>query len=257
MSKFFVPGVEGSPEPLEQARYICGIAVAFLFYVAAALVYRWWAKRHAPARGGLGRTLFSLVLLIQGTVGALAVYLWLLNSKGELPYFTKLYLAGAAVTAAFTMAAFLGTAPMQRAASGRTRRLFPRILALGFAAIGLLPAIFTAANVMHANETILYHTSFTLEDFAAVLSGRTPLGDYAPQYQFVLPLLLAPFFRVVGLGFTSFTLAMAALSFAELALAYAILRQLTRADWAALLLFIPFAAIGFHRLPDTPAPNES
>ena len=187
-----------------------------------------------------------------------ASQLWRLNSQqpDRLRYFSGGHLMGAAIAGVFLLAAFLFLAPGTATATGKRTRLLLRILALGFAAIGLLPAIFTTADIAHGNETLLFHTAFSLGDFAAVLTGRTPVVDYAPQYQNLLPFLFAPIFRVVGLSFTSFSVLMALLSFAELALVYFILKQLTRSDVAAAVLFIPIAAIGFHYLPDTPSPIE-
>jgi hypothetical protein len=257
LSGVFLPGVGGNPEPLEQSRYVFGISAAFLLYAAAALVYRWWAKRHPPAGPRISLVLTLAIVAIQGLFCAVARYLWLLNSQDRLHYFTRGFLEGAAILAVLILLVFLFAAPKGLAESrGRLGRLVPRILALGFAAVGLLPAIHTSANIAHAHETLLYHTSFILEDFAAVLSGRTPLVDYAPQYQSFFPFLFTPFFRVIGLSFTSFSVTMALLSFAELALAYAILKQISRSDWAAMVLFIPFAAIGFHAIPESPAPDE-
>jgi hypothetical protein len=254
----FLPHVKGHPEPLEQARYVFGVCCAFALYAAAAPAYHWWANRHPPVGGWLRLVLRAAIVGIQGTILVAAIYLWRLNSQQQdkLRYFSNGYLVGAAIAAVCGLAAFLFLAPRKPVSDGRVARLLPRTLALGFAAIGLLPAIFTTSNIAHGNETLLFHTAFSLGDFGAVLSGRTPVVDYAPQYQNFLPFLAAPIFRVVGLTFTSFSLVMALLSFAELALVYAILKQLTRSDWAAMVLFIPLAAIGFHRLPDTPSPIE-
>jgi hypothetical protein len=69
-------------------------------------------------------------------------------------------------------------------------------------------------------------------------------------------LLALPYFRVFGVGITSFSLLMTLLSAAELRMALAILRQVTRSEWAATLLFIPFAAIGFYPVQEAAPPLE-
>jgi hypothetical protein len=259
ISRIFLPSVGGfRPEPLEQARYVFGITTAFLLYAAAALFFRSWTKTHPSPGSRMARWLGAGAVLVQLGLCAAAGVLWTLNAGEPLAYFSGTFLVGALVAAVAGLVAFvvLALREPKKELSTFKGRVLPRLLAFGFLAVGLLPSVYTTANVLHAHWSIVYHTSFSLEDFAAVLAGRTPLVNYGAQYQSFLPFLAIPFFRLFGLSITSFSFLMTLLSVAELTLAFAILRQVTRSDWGAAILFIPIAAIGFHGVPEAPSPIE-
>jgi len=258
ISSVFLPSVRGfRPEPLEQARYVVGITVAFLVYAAGALIFRRWIRTHRSPDPQTGRRLGAAAIVIQLSLCVAAVYLWISNAREPLAYFPWVFLAGAlVVTVASLGALYIWGRREPRTLSRWTGRLLPRLLVFGLLVVGLLPSLFTAGNLLHAHWSIIYHTSFTLEDFAAIVAGRTPLVDFSPQYQNLLPLLAILYFRLFGLSVTSFSLLMTLLSAAELTLAYAILRQVTRSEWGSTLLFVPFAAIGFYPVPEVTPPLE-
>lgn len=110
------------------------------------------------------------------------------------------------------------------------------LIVIGFE---LLPSIYHD-NSPRVNEAFSWHLSFTLDEFAAVLNGRTPRVDFFPQYQGVLAYLLAPLFRIIGLSATTFTGAMTALSALGFLLFFWMFRKVTGDPWKALLLFLPF-----------------
>ena len=257
VSKIFLPSVGGwlRPEPLEQARYVGGIVSAFLLYFTAALLYRRWVKNHPagpPVSPGIGR----VAIAIQLGLGAAAIYLWGRNATESLAYFPAVFFAGALVVALAMGAAFRAVARREPRTQPTTSRPWPILLALAALVVGLLPSVFTTGTIAHAHWSVIYHTWFSSEDFAAVLQGHTPLVDYAPQYQLFLPFLTIPFFQLFGLSVTSFSLLMTLLSATELILAYLILREVARSDWGATALFIPFAAMSFFPVQETAPPLE-
>src|SRR5262249_14698024 len=88
-------------------------------------------------------------------------------------------------------------------------------------------------------DSRIAHLSFVMNEFAAVLNGRTPRVDFFPQYQGLLAYLLAPLFRVICLSIATYTTVLMALSTFGLLLWFGVLRRLTGDPWKALLLFVP------------------
>jgi hypothetical protein len=83
-------------------------------------------------------------------------------------------------------------------------------------------------------------------EFAAVLNGRTPLVDFFAQYQNVLTLVLAPLFKLTGLGPTVFTATMSGLALVGLGLLFSVLGRVCGNRWWALALFVPMVAVAFY-----------
>lgn len=122
-----------------------------------------------------------------------------------------------------------------------------------FVVLKLLPAIYDLDQVSLSVPEFGYHLPIVFDDFAAVLNGLTPAVDYLPLYSKLLPMVLAPWFKVVGLSILSYTLTLTALSAVLLGLIYSMLRSRIpsewgkRGEWVGLIAF--FAVLALSTIP--------
>lgn len=228
---------EARPEPGEQALYlVCLVVPAVVAWALAALA------RRLPTPG---RPVRLAALSVQVLLAAAAVATWAYQDRLVHRYFDP-------VRWALGLAVVLGGGWLvARARAGGARLRLPAPALLAAAAAGahaawrLGTAVFDDASILATPVNVGYHLPFTLDEFAAVLNGRTALVDYFPQYATVLPHLLAPAFRIVGLDVRTFTLGMSALSLAGLVLCWDTLRRATGSPWTALALHVPLVALAF------------
>jgi hypothetical protein len=227
------------PEPEEQALYVvCLVVPAVAAWALAAL----GSRLSPPVRP---TRIVAVAVQLALAVGVVAT--WAYQDRSVHRYFEPIRWAlGLAVVLglAWLLARFRGGA-----VAGPRSPLVPALaaaaVAAAYTAARLSGAVYDDASIQAAPINVSYHVSFTLDEFAAVLNGRTAWVDYFPQYATVLPYLLAPAFRVSGLDVRTFTLGMAALSFVGLAMQHDVFRRVTGSPWAAVALYLPFAALAF------------
>lgn len=87
-----------------------------------------------------------------------------------------------------------------------------------------------------------YHLQFTLDDFVAIVDGRTPLVNYAEQYASLMPFLVWPAFRIAGTQVGIFTGMMCLFSLFSLLAVERVFALITRSERLALALYVPFLA---------------
>ncbi|MBN1609466.1 MAG: hypothetical protein JW940_22740 [Polyangiaceae bacterium] len=117
------------------------------------------------------------------------------------------------------------------------------LVAAGWTLARLLATVFTDQNIAQAPPLHIYHLSFQMGEFAAVLNGRVPLLDFRPQYANLLGLLLRPVFGLTGFNFTTFAAAMTALSFIGFLLVYRVFVRVAGSPWVGLLLYVPWLGV--------------
>lgn len=105
--------------------------------------------------------------------------------------------------------------------------------------------VYRGGNIALAPLFTWYHLSFTSEEFAAVLRGRTPLVDFVPQYVSLLPYLAWPFLTVAGFSVGTLTVFFAGLSGIALLSVLLAFRTVTGSARAAVLLYLPFLSVTF------------
>ncbi|MDD4005083.1 MAG: hypothetical protein PHW69_07775 [Elusimicrobiaceae bacterium] len=246
------------PEPLESAGYLFMIFFVPVFYLAAFLLLRAFRFQNLP--DPVRKRLWQVALLVQGG----CLYLVFQNlffqniyvrryfaSSTELPALLA-GLAGAGLTAA---AACRPRAVRERLARLKTGVPAAWAAAARYAAVsagaaalvaGLLPSFFTSRNFGNAFINVLVHLPFTMGEFAAVLNGRSPGVDFFPQYQNLLGYFMWPYFKLCGLGITSYTAAMVLLSAAGMALVWRMLVKVSGGLGKGTLLFLIFAGLSFY-----------
>jgi hypothetical protein len=245
------------PEPTEHARYLLALlAPALLAALTVALARR-------PLRLGSLASARLVVALEAAAVAVLAACLVLqrravfVRPYGRSPrivYFTAATLVVAAALALALVAVCRRAQLVRRlrawAAESPGRAAAAAAIAVVAAAITVLPAISTEASILRASDEFVYHVRFVYDETAAVLDGRSPLGDFAAQYGSLWPYLaalpLAPFDAPLGV----FTVTMAALTALAMLALYALLRRVTRSSLLALTLFLPLLATSAFRLHD-------
>jgi hypothetical protein len=243
------------PEPLEEARFLIAIAAPV---VLAVLVVLLGSKRSGRRR------LDPPIIVVQAVIAAfvawavtrtntdLAVLPDLVAERDYLPNYlvgAPVLMAGIAIGLVLTILLFKsprgGSLPERVMSSPLARaRWLPATIAVAAGVIWLLPSVITDANVWETG-LIAGHVPVHLEDYVAVVNGRTPLVDYVAWYSSLLPLLFAPLIAAFGSSITAFSVIEAMLSLAAVTCIYAAFVHLTGRRWAALALYIPFLAITF------------
>lgn len=238
-----------NPEPLEQLRYVLAICLApVLFALLHALTIRAFAHARAPAllRATGSALLFGAYAVQLCVVGFFAAQ-WLAQADSGIAYVETsellTALGGSILVLAIVVAIVVLRAPLAERVVAWSRgpgRALPVLAAISFTVCELSSAVYTEGTFTLAPATMRYHLPFSLGEFAAVLNGRTPLVDSFPQYQNLLALLLAPFFKVFGLSITSFSLGMALLSMLTFMSAFWVFQSFAGSAWAALVVYVPF-----------------
>jgi hypothetical protein len=236
-ARLFLPETVGAcfPEPLEQARYVAALLTAPAAFLGALLLLR---GRIAD------RPLFLLGIANQLATTAFLLAMWIAVRQVGDPFPRETIVAGLPRVGAVVAIWFLLRALSRRIerpfAAGLVARL-PELLVAGWLAVEMTTLVTTENALASSGGLNLHHFPFWLGDFAAVASGRTPLVDFFPQYQTVLPWLALPFFRLFGVGTTVFSSFVAAISLVSVWLVYRALVVLCRDRATAMLLFAPFA----------------
>jgi hypothetical protein len=112
-------------------------------------------------------------------------------------------------------------------------------------AVWLLPAINFEGTIAAANDVVVNHFPYWLDEVSSVLDGRPPLVGYAAQYGSLWPYPVAAAMELFGAGVGTFTVAVAAISAVAMLAVYATLRRLAGGSLGGLLLFLPFLATSF------------
>ena len=261
------------PEGLEQLRYVLAVLVPVALMAAALLLRR----RRGPAasaatpssltsRTPLGvlspprawtlrwaRPKTALALGAQGLLLVTALAAWAFEDWRGMHYFREpaalawAVMGGAAVWLYRHHRAPQGRQHLVRfAAWCRARPSLASLTAVAWTAAFLLTCVFSDASLAHAFANTRYHLDFTMGEFAATMNGRTPLVDLMPQYQNLSPVLLSPWFRLLGLSVTTYTLTMGALSLGGLLFIYSVYVRVTASRWRALVLYLPFVGHSLH-----------
>jgi hypothetical protein len=245
------------PEPTEHARYLIALAAPVALVALTVAL----ARRPLPLPPAASARLVTV--LEASAVAALAICLVLQRRtlfvkpyarSPHIVYFTVPTLVVAAALALALVAVCRRAGLVRRVrtwtAESPARAAVAAAVAIAAVAITVLPAISTEASILHGSDEFIYHVRFVYDEAAAVLDGRSPLGDFAAQYgslwSYVVALPLAPFDG----SLLVFTLAMATLSALALLALYALLRRVTRSSLLALALFLPLLATSAFRLHD-------
>jgi hypothetical protein len=243
------------PEPTEQARYLLSLSAPLLLVAVLAALRRWTP---APAPGARRAAVLAIeaagvafavtCLLVQRTITFGPIYEGPEESF-QRGYFTPATLAASLLGAAVLLGAVRDArvrarfAAWAREAGGR--RIGATALALLLTAIWLLHAFYTERTIGGANYAVFYHLHFTFDETAAVLDGRSPLVNFAPQYGFLWPYPVAAGMALLGASVGAFTGLMCLISGIGALAVFGALRRVTRSAASALLLFAPFLATAF------------
>jgi hypothetical protein len=239
-----------APEPLEETRAILTLATPLLL---AAIVLAFGTVRASRPR------LDAMVIPLQlGGVGLLVAAVLNQAQTGPLldaNYFYRYLLSVpnliAGIVIGLLLTAVLVRPPALRwpdfvgsmVARVRNWRWLALLIAVAATAIWLLPAVNTDATVVRAGNLASSHIPIQGEDYFAAVNGRTPLVDYISQYANLLPILLEPVLRTVGLSITSYSISVCVLSALGMVAIYGAFAQVTRGAWSALALYVPWVAL--------------
>lgn len=237
----FFTGVGFEPEPQEQVRYLLFLLAAPAVLATAVLLARVFGNRRVP------RLLLLLTSLLVELVGGAAMVSWWASQQEDYPYFSGMMLLFAVVTGAAVATAALLVRPYTPRWPGRRRNAAAAVVAGLLTGIALLPSIFHETNIAGSLPVVHFHLAFTMDEFAAVANGRTPLVDFVPQYSNVLPYLLSPFLSGMGFGVGAFTGAMFVLSLSSLLSVFYVLARVTGKWVTALALYLPFLYLSLYR----------
>ena len=86
-----------------------------------------------------------------------------------------------------------------------------------------------------------------MDETFAVLDGRTPLVDFHAQYSQLLPFVAAAALALLGSSVGVWTAVMTAMSGLALLAVYDVFRRVARDALLALVLYVPFLALGLYR----------
>jgi hypothetical protein len=237
-----------APEPREQARFLLAIAGSVVLAVATWLVLLRLRGAQAPGRAWVIGALAGQAVLV-----ALVAWAWV-EQAGYFTYVSSLQGIVSVLAAAAAVWLAVRRPSLPRLPSSRTLVAAGLLVAVALTAAMLLPAVFADRDVMASLPSSYGHVPYTLDEFAAVVAGRTPMVNYVAQYTNVLPYLVAPVFALLGPNVAAFSLAMFALSMVTLLAVLACLRLLVRTWWAALGLYVAFLALTLYPL-STDGPN--
>ena len=245
------------PEPTEHARYLLALlGPALLVALTLALVRRPLPlPPAASARLVRGLEAFAVAalagcLVLQRT----AVFHRPYGRTPHIVYFSVATLVVAAALALATVAVCRRAGVLERLRAWTTESPARATVAATVAVLGVavtvLPAVATETSILHSSDEFVYHVRFVYDETAAVLDGRSPLGDFAAQYGSLWPYLLAVPLALFDGSLGAFTLELALLTALSLLALYALLRRVVRSSLLALALFLPLLATSAFRLHD-------
>ncbi|MBW3639503.1 MAG: hypothetical protein KY451_06630 [Actinobacteria bacterium] len=240
------------PEPGEQRAYLL-LLLAPLALAAAVLTGIRWGD---DQRGGR----FSGILLAVGLAGQgllLSLIVVSVIRQGEIYSYFASWQWGLSVGIGLVALVIVlvapriavgqwTTSPLRTGLESGYGRAVSAIVVVAFTAAYVSTTVYRDANIASALSTTSYHLVFTLDEFAAVLGGRTPLVDVVPQYASLLPYLAWPFLMVAGLSVTTMTLFFAALSGVALLSVFVAFWKVTGSAALAAILYLPFLSITFY-----------
>lgn len=244
------------PEPTEQARFLLLITAPLVLLALTILLVR-RPPRVATSAGATlaAATELLAVAVLVGCFVSQRTYAFSVEYVARGPhvvYFTIPTLVAAAAIAALLVAGTRADSVRARfaawTAESRGRRAGAVLIALAMIAITLLPAINTDSSISRVNADLAYHLQFTFDETAAVLDGRSPLGDFAAQYASLWPYLVAGAMSIFSTSLGAYTVSMAVITGIGLLALFDILRRVTRRSATALLLFLPLLATSAYRL---------
>jgi len=254
----FFPSTAGRPlpEPTEQAGFLLALTAPLLLTGFVALgLRRSWVMR---PKGAVVLTVAAQIAALAFVVVCCVVQyrhvfrLAAFTASDRTVYFTSATLAAAAAIAAALAGGLAservrrGFATLSRESPGR--RVAALTVALVAIATWLLPAINFEGTIVNANDTIVNHLPYWLDEVFAVLDGRPPLAGYAAQYGSLWPYPIAGAMELFGIGLGSFTIATAAISAGAMLAVFATLRRVVGSSVGGLLLFLPFLATSFYMM---------
>lgn len=236
-----------APEPDELVAYVLAVLTPVVLMYGMVSLLRLRLESFERRRVTLGLIAF----VAQAAVMLFAAKAWLYEAahswSGQLKDYAPAQLALTACLATLLTYRWLSSAAKVQVLTIWERvsraRVLPSLLAASWTVAHLLGCVFTDDNIRRAAGTISYHLPFTMGEFAAVVNGRFPLVDFYSQYQNLLGHLLHPFFAVVGLSVTTFTLAMGILSGIGFLLLYRVLWRVSGSPWLGLALYVPVVAV--------------
>ena len=228
-----------APEQLEQLRYLFVICLTPLLFWLGFVVSRVWGVKFPENRvvsyAALGVQLVALGFVYKN---------WSFQNAVVHPYVNRWYIPRTILICAVLIAALK---LVRRNFSFSWMQRFPRVplILAGLLTLLALAPSFAFEQNLFAQHSDTYHMPFTMDEFAAVLNGRTVWVDFFPQYQAVLPYLLAPFFMLFGFTVTTYTLAMVLLGGVCLLSIFWVFSQLTKTHWSGFLTYALWLAFVF------------
>ena len=195
---------------------------------------------------------------VQVVLAIFTVGMWISQTRDVFIYFSPRWLflvlamsALAARVAAYLLAPAFSGRQRVRLVTARLGSVTPSALR-SFAAMAavlavsiavLLPSLFTSQNAALSLWTVSWHLPFTLDEYAAVLNGRSLQVDFFPQYQNLLPYLFIPVYQMFGLTIATFTSPMCVLSVIALLCVYDVFVLITKNHGYALAMYLAFLGI--------------
>jgi hypothetical protein len=245
------------PEPTEHARYLLALLGSALLVVLTVALVRRPLPLSTVASARLVTALEALAVAGLAACFALQRRALFVRPYGRTPhvvYFTVPTLIVAAALACAFVATCRRAGALRKVrawtAESPVRAAIAAVIAVAGVAVTVLPAIATETSVLHTSDEFIYHVRFVYDETAAVLDGRSPLGDFAAQYGSLWPYLLAVPLALFHGSLGAFTLELAVLTGLALLALYALLRRVTRNSLLALALFLPLLATSAFRLHD-------
>ncbi|HEV7773196.1 MAG TPA: hypothetical protein VGO48_07940 [Conexibacter sp.] len=254
----FWPSAAGrpSPEPTEQARFLLALTGPLLLtgFVALGLRRRWHV-RSAPIAGVVTAVQVAALafVVLCGVVQYRHVFHLAAWTTSERTVYFKPATLVAAAAIALVIAAGLANERMRRRfgalmRESRGRRIAGTAVAVAAIATWLLTAVNFEGTIVNANEVIVNHFPYWLDEVFAALNGRLPLVHYAAQYGSLWPYPIAGAMKLFGVGVGTFTIATATISAAAMLAVFATFRRVAGSTVAGLLLFLPFLATSFYMM---------
>lgn len=226
-----------TPEPLEQLRYALAVIVWVLFFVALSELRglgKWLSSSPAWSRAGMY------------AVGALVVF-----NLGYEHFRVHRYLGLMDFVRVAVLLLFWVTAARRfRIWEWRSppSALVTWVLALALAALAMSRVWVRDAHLALEPAGVAYHLPFIVDEFAAAAGGHLPFVDFIPQYQSLLPWLLAPVWSFLGFSVSLSTWILAGLCWLGCISVYSALARNASSPPRALLLFICWLGLANFRM---------
>jgi hypothetical protein len=233
------------PERLEQASYVAALLLPpILFLGLLKLSERLYVRREPSATG---RIFVAQAVLAGQSLVAFAVLKSIYHNMIESDatrFGEGITLIGLFI-ALFSGWWLLRQSPVSEEVHKTARP--HRYVALGVAVLAALVAILPA---LHRDDALTpvpgwftYHLAATLDEYAAPVNGAFPLVDFFPQYNNLLPLLVFPILKLIGVSVTHFTVLMGILTLTGFLLVFAGFSRMSQRPWLAVVGFLSFLGL--------------